>query len=115
MDADVAAYFDAVPASRRAHVDALHAAILECFPDASIDMRYRMPTYSHGDGWVALANQKNYVSLYTCSSTHLAQFRERHPAVKTGKGCINFRQKDVLPLDDVKAVVRHAMLHPKGD
>lgn len=115
MDKDVAAYFDAIPASRRAHVDALHAAILDCFPQAIIDMRYRMPTYSDGEGWVALANQKHYVSLYTCSAAHLAHFRHRHPAVKTGKGCINFREKDAIPLDDVKAVVSHAMRHPKGD
>lgn len=115
MDKDVAAYFDAVPDARRAHLDALHTAILECFPDVTIDMRYKMPTYSHGEGWVALANQKQYVSLYTCSAAHLARFKQHHPGIKTGKGCINFRDRDAIPLDGVKAVVRHAMLHPKGD
>ena len=73
-----------------------------------------MPTYQVGDGWVALANQKNYVSLYTCGYHHIAAFREKHPKIKTGKACINFRPGDELPLQDLKAVVKHAITHPKG-
>ena len=114
MDQAVSSYFDTVPETRRPHVMALHEAIIECFPDAKIDMRYRMPTYTYGEGWVAIANQKNYVSLYTCSASHLAKFKETHPNYKTGKGCINFREKDEIPVADVKAVIRHALLIPKG-
>lgn len=77
------------------------------------DFRYKMPTYSYGDGWVAIANQKSYISLYTCSAEHIEAFKAKHPTYKTGKGCINFRQKDALPLEDVKAVINHAILHPK--
>ena len=83
MDQAVRSYFDAVPETRQPHVMALHEAIIECFPDVNIDMRYRMPTYSYGEGW-------------------------------TGKGCINFREKDEIPVADVKAVIRHALLIPKG-
>lgn len=113
-DADVRAYFDSVPDSRVAHVEALHGLILKLFPDATVDMRYKMPTYRFGDGWVALANQKNHVSLYTCGAHHLVEFKKTHPRIKTGKGCINFRESDVLPLDDLKAVIEHAIRHPKG-
>lgn len=114
MDNSVQVYFDAVPDTRQSQIKTLHTAIIECFPDATIDMRYKMPTYSHGDGWVAIANQKNYVSLYTCSAAHLTKFREKHPDYKMGKGCLNFREKDGIPVEDVKAVIRHAILHPKG-
>ena len=114
MNEDVRQYFDVVPDSRKPHVDALHAAIMDCFPKATVDMKYKMPTYSYGEGWVAIANQKNYVSLYTCSAEHLAQFKKDYPNYKTGKGCINFRQKDEIPGEAVKAVIRHAILHPKG-
>lgn len=113
MDKKVIAYFEAAEPARRQRLDVLHNAIVECFPDVIIDMKYRMPTYSRGEGWVAIANQKSYVSLYTCSASHLAEFKKRHPDFKTGKGCINFRAKDELPLDDVKVVIRHAILHPK--
>lgn len=114
MNDDVKAYLDSVPESRAAHVHALHELILELFPDAVVDMRYKMPTYQVGDGWVAVANQKSYVSLYTCGAAHLAAFKEKHPQYRTGKGCINFRERDTLPLPALRAVIRHAIRHPKG-
>lgn len=76
--------------------------------------KYRMPTYQYGEGWVAIANQKNYISLYTCGYHHIESFKQKHPGIKTGKGCINFKDKDSLPIQDLKAVVRHAINHPKG-
>ena len=115
MNRDVKKYLEAVPEARRSHVTTLHALILECFPDCVVDMRYKMPTYSHGEGWVAVASQKSYVSLYTCSATHLTGFKKKHPDYKTGKGCINFRQSDAIPAADVEAVIRHAISHPKDD
>jgi len=113
MHRDVQKYLDAVPEARRQHVSSLHALILECYPDCVVDMRYKMPTYSHAEGWVAVANQKRYVSLYTCSAAHLKGFKNEHPTYTTGQGCINFRQSDAIPAADVKAVIRHAMTHPK--
>ena len=114
MNNGVREYFDAVPDNRRSHVEKLHTAITDCFPKATLDMKYKMPTYSHGEGWVAIANQKNYVSLYTCGAAHLAAFKHKHPNYKTGKGCINFREKDEIPEADIKDVIKHAILHPKG-
>lgn len=114
MNKDVASYFSSIPQNRKAKIDALHALILDLFPKAIVNMKYRMPTYQHGDGWVAIANQKNYVSLYTCGYHHIESFKQRHPQIKTGKGCINFRDRDGLPIDDLKAVVAHAIDHPKG-
>lgn len=114
MNKQVHDYFDTLPSSRKSHMKSLHDVIMDCFPTAAVDMRYKMPTYRHGDGWVAIANQKNYVSLYTCSALHLEEFRNKHPEYKTGKGCINFREKDEIPISAIKAVVQHAILHPKG-
>ena len=113
MDKHVEAYFETVPESRKASIDALHEIILDEFPGATVDMKYRMPTYSMGDGWVAIANQKNYISLYTCGYHHIKEFKEKHPHFKTGKGCINFKEKDALPRGDIRKVIRHAILHPK--
>ena len=114
MDKAVEAYLALVPNDRKLIVDTLHKLIVGLYPKASVDMRYKMPTYQVGDGWVALANQKNYVSLYTCGYHHIATFKEKHPNIKTGKGCINLRPGDQLPLQDLKAVVKHAITHPKG-
>jgi len=48
-------------------------------------MKYKMPTYQVGDGWVAIANQKNYISLYTCGYHHIVGFKNNNPGIKTGK------------------------------
>jgi uncharacterized protein YdhG (YjbR/CyaY superfamily) len=77
-------------------------------------MRYKMPTYQVGDGWVALANQKHYVSLYTCGHHHIAEFKRKYPKIRTGKGCINFRDGDHIPVEELKGVIMHAIGHPKA-
>jgi uncharacterized protein YdhG (YjbR/CyaY superfamily) len=112
-DQAVTAYFDNVPAERKSMVETIHQLILELYPDAVVDMKYKMPTYQVGSGWVALANQKHYVSLYTCGAHHLAAFKQQHPKIKTGKGCINFKPSAPLPLQDLQSVIRHAIDHPK--
>ncbi len=114
MDQSVRKYFDSVAADREPHMTALHKLITDLYPDVIVDMSYKMPTYRRGDGWVALASQKRYVSLYTCGAHHLARFKERHPEIKTGKGCINFKAGERLPLADVRQVVKHAIEHSKG-
>lgn len=114
MDKAVKAYLASVPKDRKQTVDTLHNLIIGLFPKARVDMKYKMPTYQFGDGWAALANQKNYVSLYTCGYHHIAAFKEKHPEIKTGKGCINFKPGDQLPHQDLKAVVKHAITHSKG-
>ncbi len=113
MKREVKKYMVAVPVSRKAKIDSLHTLITYAFPKAIVDMRYKMPTYQFGDGWVAIANQKNYVSLYTCSYHHIDSFKAKHPKIKTGKGCINFKDNDPMPLKDIEAVVKHAINHPK--
>lgn len=113
MDKAVHDYLDAVPEPRKATVDQLHRLIIELYPDANIDMSYRMPTYRSGEGWIALANQKQYISLYTCGAHHLEAFKAQHPSIKTGKGCINFRSSDTLPLPAIRRVIHSAMQQNK--
>ena len=114
MDADVKRYFADVPENRKPLVERLHSLIVGLYPDAAIDLSYRMPTYKVGEGWVGLANQKRYVSLYTCGAHHLAKFKKRYPNVKTGTGCINFRLSDEVADAAIEQVIEHAIEHPKG-
>lgn len=110
---DVMEYYQAQAEPRRVRLLALHEAILSAYPGAQVGMGYRMPTYKQGEGWVALANQKQHISLYTCGAHHIEAFKQAHPGVKTGKGCINLRDRDEFPVDDLIQVVRHAIEHPK--
>ena len=114
MTSDINTYVHSIPTQRLDRFLSIHNLILKLYPDATVDMSYKMPTYRVGDGWVALANQKNYISLYTCSETHLESYKQKHPQQKTGKGCINFRARDEIQLDDLETVIKHAIEHPKS-
>ena len=109
MHKEVQSYIDSIPKDRIDRFMSIHKLIVHIYPDAIIDMSYKMPTYSIGDAWVALANQKQYISLYTCSASHLESYKQKHPRQKTGKGCINFRDSDEIHYDDLERVIRHAI------
>lgn len=110
----IAEYTAELSKERQDLVTLLHAQIMGLYPNAIVSMKYKMPTYEVADGWVAIANQKNYVSLYTCSATHVQPFKLRHPEIKAGKGCINFKTTDTLPIDDIRSVISHAIENPKA-
>ena len=102
-------YLEALPEARRIKLQRLADLIISLYPSAEVSMKYKMPTFTIDAGWVAIANQKNYVSLYTCSAQHLEQFKQCYPTIKTGTGCINFKDKDDLPIDALKQVITSAM------
>ena len=106
-------FLEAVPTERKARMKKIHSMILGLYPDAIVDMTYKMPTYRVGEGWVALANQKQYISVYTCGYHHIESFKTKYPKIKTGKGCINFRDTDEIPISDLWDIVRPAIVHPK--
>ncbi len=113
MNKSILQYIQSVPSTRSEKFNSIHSLILSLYPHAEVELSYKMPTYKVGKGWVALANQKQYISLYTCGYHHIEAFKENNPGIKTGKGCINFRDKDELHMDDIEQVIRHAIEHPK--
>jgi uncharacterized protein YdhG (YjbR/CyaY superfamily) len=115
MDKKVIEYFDNIPEGRKALINELHSIIIKLFPEITINFDYKMPTYRLGNGWIALANQKSYVSLYTCGYHHIKEFKEKHPKIKSGKGCINLKIGDSIPVNDLKKVIKHAIEHPKTE
>ncbi len=115
MNKEVEKYIKAIPPERASRFNTLDSLILGIYPKAVVDMKYKMPTYTVGEGWVALANQKNYISLYTCGYHHIESFKQNNPGIKTGKGCINFKDSDQLPVNDIVQVIKHAIEHPKPD
>jgi len=86
---------------------------LSLYPDAEVLIWWGMPTYRARSGWVALGNQKHYVSLYNNGRRHIADFKAEYPAIEAGTGCINFRDKDPVPITALKKEIRHAMEDPR--
>lgn len=67
-------------------------------------------TFKAGEEWyVALANQKNYISLYLMPVYVCPELKARLDAsgkkLKCGKSCINFKSADDLPLEVIAEIV----------
>lgn len=101
-------YINSLDPMRQQRVKALHRFILAQYPDAQVSLQYKMPTYHQGNGWVSIASQKHYVSLYTCAREHIQPYIDRHPTVKYGKGCLNFRDGDDIDWAALKPVLLSA-------
>jgi uncharacterized protein YdhG (YjbR/CyaY superfamily) len=65
---------------------------------------------------VALASQKNHMSLYVCSvedGVYIAEkFKNDLGKVNVGKSCIRFKKLDDLNLDTLKEVIKAAEKNP---
>lgn len=65
---------------------------------------------------IALASQKNYISLYVCcvvEGKYLAEgFKDRLGKVSVGKSCIRFKKVEDLNLDVVKDLLLAAQKNP---
>jgi uncharacterized protein YdhG (YjbR/CyaY superfamily) len=113
MDQEVQRFIDAVPEERKPLFDKLRALIMDLYPNAEVLIWYRILTFRAKSGWVALANQKHYVTLYTNSADHIAGFKAEYPSIKTGKACINFKMTDPFPVAAIEQVVKHAIEPPQ--
>lgn len=103
------AYLSALEPVRRERGTVLDALIRRLVPDAAVDMSYRMPTYRRGEHFIAWASQKRCLSVYTCSAERSAAFRSKWPKIKSGVGCVNFKDTDPFPVDDLQTLVRDAL------
>lgn len=106
---EVQGYIDSIPDKRLSRFRQIMAFIADLYPDATLSMHYKMPTYIFGDGWIAVANKQQYISVYTCAAQHLVEFKSRYPNIKTGTGCINLKDKDDLDIPDLASVIHSAM------
>jgi len=120
-------YIDSVPEERKEIIVFLHKFIQEVVPKLKPYLTssmlgygsFQYTSYKKELGrWpvVALANQKQYVSLYVCAIANGQYIAEKYKKelgrVKVGKSCISFRKLEDLNLPTLKKVLREAELHP---
>jgi hypothetical protein len=122
----VESYLDELPADRREVVSAVRQVLLRHLPAGYREAMnwgmivYEVPlerypkTYNGQPlGYVALAAQKNYFSLYLMSVYQDSEderrlreeFRRAGKKLDMGKSCIRFRKLDDLPLEVIGRVV----------
>ena len=123
----VAQYLAAVPAERKDTILRLHNFIRKTVPKLKSHFAYNMlgygsfPYKNHKKemvSWptIALANQKNYVSLYVCSidaGQYVAEkYKKELGKVSVGRSCIRFKKFEDVNLPVLKKVLVAAAKKP---
>ncbi|MDQ3686818.1 MAG: DUF1801 domain-containing protein [Acidobacteriota bacterium] len=106
MNNEIEAYINNVPTERRERFRGIMETIKHNVPQAESVIKYKMPTFQVGDAWLAVANKKNYISIYTCESDKIAVFKQKYPKIKTGATCVNIRDTDDFELKDLAAITK---------
>ena len=120
-------YFAMLSKERRVPMEFLHKFILKTAPSLKPNFIYNMPGYGSFPyknakkemiDWpiIALANQKNYISLYICAVENGEYIAEKHKdtlgKVSVGKSCIRFKKLEDLNLKTLEKVIKLATKFP---
>lgn len=123
----VSEYLANVPSERKELVIFLHNFIKKSAPKLKSHFAYNMLGYGsflyknykkESIMWptIALANQKNYVSVYVCAvdgKQYLAEkYRSELGKVSVGKSCIRFKKLEDVNLPTLKRVIQLAAKSP---
>jgi uncharacterized protein YdhG (YjbR/CyaY superfamily) len=120
-------YIDALPDERRAQIKFLDSLIKKAAPKLKPHFTYNMLGYGgfkyvnykkEVADWptVALASQKNYISVYVCSVEKGKYVAETHKSklgkVSVGKSCIRFRDIKNVNLKELEKVIKITAKNP---
>jgi uncharacterized protein YdhG (YjbR/CyaY superfamily) len=123
----IPSYLAALPAERKAEILKLDAFIKKTVPKLKPYFSYNMLGYGAFKytnpkkqviDWpvVALASQKNYISIYVCALKDGKYVAEQYKAdlgnVSVGKSCIRFKRVEDLNLKTLKTVLQTAAKFP---
>ena len=103
-------YIEAIDPRYRPLFDRVHGLIMAAYPEATVVLSYKMPTYRVGARRLHLGVWKHGVSLYGAEGRD-AGFTARHPALRTSKGTIQLRPEDATGISDAEltALIRAAL------
>ncbi len=123
----VTEYLHSVPEERKQLINALHGFIKKTVPKLKPHLAYNMLGYGAFPyknykkelvEWpiIALANQKQYVSVYVCAldgNQYLAEkYKKELGKVSVGKSCIRFKKLEDINLPVLKKVLLEAAKKP---
>lgn len=123
----VAEYIRAVPPERKELIQFLHEFIQKAVPKLKPHLAYNMLGYGSFPyvnykketvPWpvIALANQKQYVSVYVCALDAGQYIAEKYATelgkVSVGKSCIRFKKIEDVHLPMLKKVLQLAAKNP---
>jgi hypothetical protein len=116
-------YLDLIAEPRKTEIKKLHDFIRQTVPNLKPyihtgmigygKFHYKSKSGREGD-WslIALASQKNYISIYVCSTDGKEYVAEKYkkelPKAKIGKSCISFKKVDDINLPVLKKMLLEA-------
>ena len=104
-------YLAGLPPERRGEVERVWRVVRENVPGGyAEEIGPKFISFKAGEDWyVALASQKNYISLYLMPVYVFPELKAKLDAggkrLKCGKSCVNFRRADELPLETIAEIV----------
>lgn len=104
-------FLNGLPPERRGEVERVWQVVRGSMPDGyREEVTAKFLTFkAAGEWYVALASQKNYISLYLMPIYVYPELRARLDAggrrLKCGKSCVNFRRAEELPLETIGEIV----------
>ncbi|MBA3239745.1 MAG: DUF1801 domain-containing protein, partial [Acidobacteria bacterium] len=104
-------YLETLPDDRRTVVERVWNLVRENVGHGYTEhVGSKFLTYMAGEDWyVALANQKNYISLYLIPLYVFPEIKAKLDAsgkkLQCGKSCINFKRAEDLPLEIIGEIV----------
>ena len=104
-------YLDSLPVERREAIERVWQVMRENVPEGYTEqIGPKFLTFMAGNDWyIALANQKNYISLYLIPIYVFPELKAKLDSagknLKCGKSCINFKRAEDLPLETIAEIV----------
>lgn len=104
-------YISSLPADRRGEVERVWQVIRTNMPASyTEEISPKYLTFKADEEWyVALANQKNYISLYLTPLYVFPRLKAKLDSsgrkLKCGKGCVSFKKAEDLPLEVIGEIV----------
>ncbi|MEK6909245.1 MAG: DUF1801 domain-containing protein [Nanoarchaeota archaeon] len=120
-------YINSITGERKEQIVFLHNLIKKTVPSLKPHFAYNMLGYGSFKyksnkkemlNWpvIALANQKNYISLYICATNNGKYIAEENKSklgkVSVGRSCIRFKKLEDLNLETLKKVIKLASKNP---
>ena len=102
-------YYLSIPKDRLVRMKQIRDTFLASTTGVRETFKYKMPTFEMGENWVALANQKNYISVYFCSEDLIVGIKGKYPEINTGKGCVRIKDSNNIPLNELRSAFIKAM------
>ena len=98
-------YIETLEKERKEAIIKLREIVKVTHPNMEESMKYRMPTYSQKDQYIAFASQKQYISLYVRSAELILKYKPKLGKVSLGKNCIRYRKLADMKFDVIKELL----------